>query len=168
MTLISGPTHLPSPALCRFVPVESAAEMAAAVRAEFATADFLVMAAAVADFRPAQPAGRKIKKTAAEAPAALPLAPTEDILAAVAAAKKTGQRIMGFAAETEALAANARGKLRRKKVDWIVANDVSRPGIGFGAADNAATVFAADGTVRDFPKMDKLQLAARLLGVLLG
>lgn len=168
VTLVSGPTHLPPPALCRFVPVESAAEMAAAVRAAFAGADFLVMAAAVADFRPAQPAGHKIKKTAAGAPTTLPLTPTEDILAAVAAVKKPGQRIMGFAAETNDLADHARQKLRRKKVDWIVANDVSRSDIGFGAADNAATVFAADGAVHDFPKMDKLQLAARLLGLLLG
>ncbi|MFA4943568.1 MAG: bifunctional phosphopantothenoylcysteine decarboxylase/phosphopantothenate--cysteine ligase CoaBC [Lentisphaeria bacterium] len=168
VVLVSGPVHLPPPAGCRLVSVETAAEMAAAVKAEFADAALLVMAAAVADYRPATVAGQKLKKGAA--PRTLRLEPTEDILASIAALKRPGQKVAGFAAETERLAEFAQAKLARKRLDWIVANDVSRPDIGFDRDENEATVFAADPATppRHLPKMPKADLAARLLDLFLA
>jgi len=166
VTLISGPVSLPAPARCRLVRVESAADMAAAVKREFSRTELLIMCAAVADYRPAKVAPRKIKKRAA--PLTLELVPTEDILSSLAARKKAGQKVAGFAAETENLEAAAKDKLRRKRLDWIVANDVSRKDIGFDSDRNQVTVYAARGRARRFPAMPKMELAARLLEIFLG
>lgn len=168
VTLISGPVALTPPAGCRVVPVETAAEMAAAVKRAFAGADLLVMSAAVADYRPAHAAAQKLKKQ--KTAVALELEPTEDILAAVAKLKKRGQKVAGFAAETERVEEFARNKLAAKKLDWIVANDVSRKDIGFDSRDNEVTVFAAAAAARPvrLPKMPKTQLAARLLELFLA
>lgn len=125
--------------------VDTAAEMHAAMLGAGAEADVVVMAAAVADFRPAVTAASKIKKGGAVPE--LILEPTVDILAALGAAKRPGQIIVGFAAETDDLEANARGKLARKHLDLIVANDVSAEGVGFEHDTNAVTIFAADGEV---------------------
>lgn len=166
VTLVSGPVALPPPAGCRVVRVETAAEMAAAVRREFPAADLLIMCAAVADYRPAAPAAQKLKKGAA--PLRLMLEPTEDILLSLAAQKRPGQRVAGFAAETEQLARGARDKLRRKRLDWIVANDVSRRDIGFDSDHNEVTVYAAAGGRVRLPRLPKAQLAVRLLELFLG
>ena len=163
VTLISGPSALPRPAHCRFIPVESAAEMAVAVKHEFPNTELLIMSAAVADYRPAAPASRKLKKSAQSL--TLELEPTEDILAAVAGKRKRGQKVVGFAAETENLAQAAEEKLRRKKLDWIVANDVSRSDIGFDSDHNEVTVFAPDARPLRLARMPKSELAARLLAL---
>jgi phosphopantothenoylcysteine decarboxylase/phosphopantothenate--cysteine ligase len=166
VVLISGPTALPCPYGVRLVPVTSAAEMCEAVKREFADCDLLAMCAAVSDFTPAQAAGRKIKKSAM--PDCLPLARTDDILMTVASLKRGKQRILGFAAETDDLADNARKKLREKKLDWIAANDVSKPGIGFGSGENQVTLYGSDGGVTEIPRMSKLDVAAELLGRILS
>jgi phosphopantothenoylcysteine synthetase/decarboxylase len=163
VTLISGPSALPRPAGCRFIPVVTAAEMAVAVKREFPATDILIMSAAVADYRPVAPTPRKIKKSARAL--TLALEPTEDILASVAAARKRGQKVVGFAAETEKLEAAAQEKLRRKKLDWIVANDVSRSDIGFDSEQNEVTVFASGTRPVRLERMPKSALAARLLAL---
>ncbi len=165
VTLISGPTSLPTPPLVRRLDVTTAAEMAEAVRSEFPRCHALVMAAAVADYRPSRAAAQKIKK--GKGAMALELERTEDILASVAGLKQPHQHTMGFAAETENIAAAARDKLERKRLDWIVANDVSRSDIAFGSDANEVTVFTADGE-EPLPRMSKLDLAARLLAILLA
>jgi phosphopantothenoylcysteine decarboxylase/phosphopantothenate--cysteine ligase len=147
------------------VEVESTAEMAAAVKAEFAQADLLIMSAAPADYRPAEAATEKIKKTGTAL--VLKLEPTEDILGAVAKLKKPRQKVAGFAAETERVAEFAKAKLAKKKLDWIVANDVSRSDIGFDSEQNEVEVHTAAGATIGLPKMDKLALAGRLLALFL-
>jgi phosphopantothenoylcysteine decarboxylase/phosphopantothenate--cysteine ligase len=165
VTLITGPTALCRPSGCRCVEVRSAAEMAAAVKREFPVCQVLVMAAAVADYRPCVVAAQKLKKTAARL--TLGLERTEDILASVARLKRPGQVVVGFAAETQELLAHARAKLRRKSLDFIVANDVSRSDIGFGADRNEVTVISADAETA-LPLMTKVELAGHLLRIVTG
>ena len=124
-------------------------------------ADVIVMTAAVADFRPSVVAGSKIKKGAAVPEVVLE--PTADILAALGAAKRPGQIIVGFAAETDDLAANAVGKLQRKNLDLIVANDVGAEGVGFEHDTNAVTIFAADGTATSIALSSKSLIAEAVL-----
>ncbi|MCM2258336.1 MAG: bifunctional phosphopantothenoylcysteine decarboxylase/phosphopantothenate--cysteine ligase CoaBC [Vicinamibacteria bacterium] len=137
VTLVSGPTALPDPARLRTVRVRSAAEMEQTVLREAAAADVVVMAAAVADWRPARRADHKVKKDVAER--TLELERTTDILAALGR-DKGARFLVGFAAETDDVVAYARGKLVKKNADLIVANDVSGAGVGFDADDNAATL----------------------------
>lgn len=137
VTLVSGPTALADPAGLRTVRVRSAAEMEQAVLREAAAADVVVMAAAVADWRPARRADHKVKKEMAER--TLELERTTDILAALGR-DKGARFLVGFAAETDDVVAYARGKLVKKNADLIVANDVSGAGVGFDADDNAATL----------------------------
>jgi phosphopantothenoylcysteine decarboxylase/phosphopantothenate--cysteine ligase len=118
--------------------VETAAEMEAAMRAAAAERDVVVMAAAVADFRPVAPAGGKLKKR--DGVPEIVLEPTPDILAGLGAAKRDGQVLVGFAAETAELLANARSKLEAKQLDLVVANDVSAPHVGFAHETNAVTL----------------------------
>ncbi len=125
------------------VRVDTAAEMHAAVAGAAGSADIVIMAAAVADFSVAEIADHKIKKH--EGPPQIVLIPTADILAELGAAKRPGQVIVGFAAETDDLRANAAGKLHRKGADLIVANDVSAPAVGFGHDTNEVIILAADG-----------------------
>jgi len=156
VTLISGPTSLPRPAGVWRVHVESAAAMLDAVRAAFASADLLVMAAAVADFRPAQPAETKAPKDQLGDTIALELNP--DILATIAAGR--GDRlVVGFAAETGDADAKAQTKMKRKGVDAIIANDVADAGIGFDANDNEVRVLFADGRIVELPRQSKERLA---------
>ncbi len=115
--------------------------------------DVVVMAAAVADFRPKAPAATKLKK--ADGPPEIVLEPTPDILAGLGAAKRPGQVLVGFAAETDDLVANASRKLAAKRLDLIVANDVGAPGVGFQHDTNAVTLLAADGVVRSVALTDK-------------
>jgi phosphopantothenoylcysteine decarboxylase/phosphopantothenate--cysteine ligase len=157
VTLVSANVALPDPAGVKVVPVVSAAEMLTAVTAAAADADAVVMAAAVADFRPAQRSHSKIKRTAA-GPAPLPLASNPDILRELAARRKAGQVIAGFAAETEDLLGHGRAKLAAKGCDLLVVNQVG-PGLALGTADNAAVILGADGTVTEVPRGPKEVLA---------
>ncbi len=158
--LVSGPVALHPPPEVRLAGVNTAREMLDAVERRVAWCDVLVMAAAVADWRPARPARRKIKKH--RGAMTLVLLPTADILQRVR--RRKGRRLfVGFAAETENLLAGARDKLRRKGLDLILANDVSRPGIGFDAQDNQVALLAADGRRADWPRMRKTVLAFRLV-----
>ena len=163
VTLVSGPTALPTPLLCRRIDVVSAAEMADAIKDELPRCDVLVMAAAVADYRPAAASAQKIKK--GQGGLAVELERTEDILASVAAMKRSGQKVMGFAAETQNLAQAARRKLERKRLDWIVANDVGRADVAFGSDENEVTVFWPGGEER-LPRMLKTEVAARLVAII--
>lgn len=159
--LVSGPVSIPAPrGLAAFVPVVSARDMLAALRKAVKGADALVMAAAVADFRPARACRRKIHK--GEMPGAIALKPNPDILAALSRGK--GRRVfVGFAAETERAEAGAAAKLRRKKLDLIVANDVTRPGAGFEVDTNIATFVRPDGSTEALPLMSKAELARKIV-----
>lgn len=139
------------------VAVESAADMQAAVLPRAGTTDVIVMAAAVADFRPKDVAGHKIKK--GDGFSEIVLEPTHDFLVDLGRDKRPGQLIVGFAAETDDLDANAQDKLRRKHLDLIVANDVSAPNVGFAHDTNAVTIHAADGGSTAIPLADKRVIA---------
>jgi phosphopantothenoylcysteine decarboxylase/phosphopantothenate--cysteine ligase len=156
--LISGPTSLFPPLGAELLPVETAADMAREVKKNLSRADVLIMAAAVADFRPAERSKQKIKKK--KAPSALNLVPTEDILASL---DRPGGRskkvIIGFAAETANVTANASRKLREKKLDLIVANDVSREGIGFDSDFNQVVIIDRKGAVAESPTASKRELS---------
>ena len=147
----------PVPAGAEVVAVETAAEMEAAVMARAAATDVVVMAAAVADFRPKAAVEHKIKKEGG--PPEIVLEPTPDILAGLGAAKRPGQTLVGFAAETESLRENAEGKLRRKRLDLIVANDVSAPGAGF-EHDTNEVVILGEGIEQNVSLTDKRAVAA--------
>jgi phosphopantothenoylcysteine decarboxylase/phosphopantothenate--cysteine ligase len=141
----------------RRIDVVSAADMAQAIKSEAEDADIVVMAAAVADFRPASVADRKIKK--ADGTPEIVLERTEDILASLGQSKRAGQVLVGFAAETNDVATNAKAKLAKKNADLIVANDVSAPGVGFGHETNAVTIHAADGSQTQVPLAQKSSIA---------
>ena len=165
--LISGPVSVPVPeGLSGFVSVESAAQMAEAVHAAFSACDAVVMCAAVADYRPAEPSPEKIHKE--DGVFVLRLERTEDILLSLGRMKKPGQILAGFAAETEDLRRHALEKMARKNLDWIVANRVGLPDRGFQSDDNAATVYARSGAVFDFPLMSKKLLAEKIAALLFG
>ena len=153
----------PTPAGVRVVEVETAAEMQAALDVEAPDADVVVMAAAVADFRPVACASGKIKKDGGVPE--IRLEPTPDILAGLGARKRPGQILVGFAAETSDLVENASAKLRRKNLDLIVANDVSAPGVGFQHDTNAVTFLRPDQPLESLPLSDKRDIARALLDV---
>jgi phosphopantothenoylcysteine decarboxylase/phosphopantothenate--cysteine ligase len=164
VTLVVGPTRVEPPSVDEVVKVRSAAEMHDAVMRAAPDADIVVMAAAVADYTPAQPAADKIAKT--DGPMTLTLTRTPDILAKLGDMRsRTVDRkpvLVGFAAETSDAVAKARAKLTRKNVDLIVANDVSRADAGFDVEMNAVTLVSADGT-DDLPLQSKTAVAARIL-----
>jgi len=158
--LVAGPVSLPTPGGVRRIDVVSALDMLAAVRGELAGADILVMSAAVADWRPAEAAAVKLKKSAM-APS-IPLVPNPDILREVAPLK--GDRVfVGFAAETGAPDAEARRKLADKGLDFICANDVTAPGAGFGTDTNLVTVFGRGGFRLELPLMPKRDVAREII-----
>jgi phosphopantothenoylcysteine decarboxylase/phosphopantothenate--cysteine ligase len=160
VTLISGPTHLAAPRGVRLVPVRTAAEMHDAVMDHLQTATVVIKAAAVADYRPAVCEEQKIKKKTAAM--TLSLARNPDILAEIG--KQKGERILvGFAMESERLLENARKKLLAKGLDFIVANNVTEPGAGFGGDTNIVRILAQEGGVETYPLMDKLAVAAVIL-----
>jgi phosphopantothenoylcysteine decarboxylase/phosphopantothenate--cysteine ligase len=145
VTVVAANVALPRAAGVGYREVETAAELAAACAEEFPRCDVLLMAAAVADFRPAAPAATKIKK-GADAPDAIALERTPDVLLGLAAERRAGQTLVGFAAEHgDGALAYAREKLARKRLDAIVVNDISRAEIGFDAADNEVTILTPDG-----------------------
>ena len=157
VVLVSGPTWLEPPAGAAYFAVETAREMRDCVLREAACADVVIKAAAVADFAPAQAVPGKVKKE--EAGLTLELERTPDILAELGAAKRPGQVLVGFSAETGQVLENAAGKLRRKNLDLVVANDVSRPDAGFDVDTNQAVLVEADGTAEELPLMTKAELA---------
>jgi phosphopantothenoylcysteine decarboxylase / phosphopantothenate---cysteine ligase len=156
VTLVST-VDLPVPPQADVLRVETAAEMEDAVHAAEASADVVVMAAAVADFRPARVAARKLKKQAGVPE--ISLEPTPDILAGLGTRKRPGQTIVGFAAETDEVRQNAAAKLAAKGIDLIVANDVTAPGAGFEHDTNHVVIMDADGTEREVPLADKRAIA---------
>jgi phosphopantothenoylcysteine decarboxylase/phosphopantothenate--cysteine ligase len=141
--------------------VETAAQMEAAVGEHAADADVVIMAAAVADFRPVDAPHHKIKKDTGIPQ--IVLEPTPDILAALGRAKRPGQVLVGFAAETDDVLANARRKLERKQVDLLVANDVLAPGSGFQYDTNQVTILSSDGDMQPVPLSDKRAVANAVL-----
>ena len=157
--LVSGPTALTPPPGAVFVPVQTAEEMREAVLHHLDRATIVVKAAAVADYRAKQAANTKIK---GKRDLTLELTPNADILAEVAA-RRTSAFIVGFAAETNDVAANARAKLESKGIDLLVANDVSQQGIGFDAEDNEVLLLDRWGGVRPLPKMPKGDVADTIL-----
>ena len=162
VTLISGPVHEQVPEGASLVPVESARDMHAAAMAAAPHADMFIAVAAVADYRPESVAEQKIKKTDSSSDGLhLDLVQNPDIVASVAALPG-GPIVVGFAAETHDALEHARGKLRRKGLDAIVVNDVSRQDIGFGSDENAATLIWADGEVA-LPKQNKADLSRAIL-----
>jgi len=154
VTLVSGPVALKPPPGVTFVPVTTAQEMAEAVLSH--EADIVIMTAAVCDFRPRRMAVRKIKKTGFDG--LLELVPTVDILATLGK-RKRHQLLVGFAAETDALEANALDKLRRKNLDLIVANDAR----AMEADTNRVTLLYRDGRVERLPEMSKARVAREIL-----
>jgi phosphopantothenoylcysteine decarboxylase/phosphopantothenate--cysteine ligase len=165
VTVIAANVSLPVPAGVQIVAVETAAQLADACAEAFPDCDVLLMAAAVADFRPAAPADTKLKKTAADAPDSIALEPTPDVLSGLAAARHPGQTIVGFAAEHgDAALAYARDKLARKGLDAIVVNDISRSDIGFDTAENEVTIITAAGE-RPVARAPKEKIAAAILDV---
>jgi phosphopantothenoylcysteine decarboxylase/phosphopantothenate--cysteine ligase len=170
--LVSGPVDLEVPAGVERIDVRTAKEMHHVVVDRIASASIAILAAAVADYRPVEQRTEKIKKS--EAALTISLEPTSDILAEVA--RNKGQKIVvGFAAETDHVAENARKKLSAKNADLIVANDVTAEGAGFDQDTNIVTLFSRDGRDLALPKLTKSEVAQRVLdevlrlrGVLLG
>src|SRR5580658_9380953 len=164
VVLVSGPTDLAAPEGVDWVPVRSTEEMRNAVRERAADANVVIMAAAVADYRPAAAQSQKLKR--GDGGLTLDLEPTPDILAELGRdpVQQSGRRVLvGFAAETDRLADNARGKLARKGADMIVANDVTQEGAGFDADTNIVTLFLRDGRELPLPKLTKFEVANRIL-----
>lgn len=160
--VVAGTISVPPPSDVEVIEATSAEEMLAAVRKHIKDATAFIAAAAVADYRPKQPANSKIKKSDAEI--VLELERTPDILAEVARAKSAGQLIIGFAAETNDLLRNAREKLKQKNLDIIVANDVSRTDAGFDSENNEVRILIRDNeTPIEIPLASKLDIADRIL-----
>ena len=160
VTLISGPTKLTAPEGVEFVQIESSAQLCAAVLERGGKADVVVQAAAPADFRPKNVAERKIKKTGENM--TLELEATTDIAAELGRRKQPGQILVAFAAETNDVMDNARGKLIKQNADMVVANDVSRSDAGFGVDTNVITLITAS-DVRALEKMSKRAAADAIL-----
>ena len=166
VTLIHAPLAVALPPGVAAVPARTAAAMCDAVLARLPQTDILIGAAAVADFRPAEAASQKIKKTPGQGELAVRLVRNPDILAEVAARRAEIGRpkvVIGFAAETQDLLANAEAKLAAKRLDIIVANDVTEPGSGFGSDDNRVTLLFADGRRQALPMMAKAEVAFAVL-----
>ena len=162
VTIVST-VDLPPPVGAIIRTVETAAQMQAAMHELAEAADVVVMAAAVADFRPVSTTPGKIKKDCGVPQIVLEATP--DILAGLGAIKRPGQVLVGFAAETDDLLANASAKLRRKNLDLVVANDVSAPGVGFQHDTNAVTILGADGSSLVVPLSDKSSIAHAVLDI---
>ena len=165
VTLVTAADR-PAPAGVNVLRVDTAGEMEAVVLSRAATVDVVIMAAAVADFRPKAVA--EVKLRSADGVPEVLLEPTTDILAELGRRKPAGQVLVGFAAETGDLRAGAEDKLRRKQLDLIVANDVTAPGVGFGHETNAATLLDAAGNWTDVPLTTKRNLARIVLDVVSG
>ena len=165
VTLVAGITTVNPPAGAKVVRALSAEEMSQAVAQQIANHSVFVGAAAIADYRPAQRAEQKIKKSADQI--TLTLERTPDVLSQVAASRANGMLVVGFAAETENVIENAKEKLQRKQLDAIVANDVTRQDSGFDTATNAITIITKDGNNPvELPLLSKREAAERILDVI--
>jgi phosphopantothenoylcysteine decarboxylase / phosphopantothenate---cysteine ligase len=164
VTVVAANVPLPRSARVRYVDVATAAELQAACEAEFASADVLLMAAAVADYRPATAADTKLKKDE-RAELVIALERTPDILSGLAAIRRADQTLVGFAAEHgEGAVAYGRDKLARKGLDAVVVNDIARPDIGFEGPDNEVTIVTTTGE-RHVPRASKAEVARAILDV---
>lgn len=162
--LISGPTNLETPLGVELKQVESAAQMKESVFKDFKDADIIIMAAAVADYRPQSYSSQKIKK--GDENLTLNLVRTTDILAELGRMKKKSQLLIGFAAESENLLENAGQKLRKKQADYIIANDISNQDIAFGSDKNQVSILTEEGSVR-LPLLKKEKLADKIFDYIL-
>jgi phosphopantothenoylcysteine decarboxylase/phosphopantothenate--cysteine ligase len=162
VTVIAANVGLEPPPGARVIPVHTAAELAAACRDELAACDVLLMAAAVADFRPAGAVDRKLHKE--DGVPTIELERTEDVLSALADLRREDQTLVGFAAEHgEGAVDRARGKLKRKRLDAIVINDIAGAGIGFESEDNEVTILTVGGGERHVPRARKERIAEAVL-----
>lgn len=166
VVLVAGPTRIDPPAADHLERVRSTEEMAEAVARHLDRATVVMMAAAVADFRPSEVRGGKIKKE--EGLPVVTLKPTRDILAEISLRRRAGQLLVGFAAETEHLLENAAAKLRAKHLDLVVANDVTEDGAGFDVDTNVVTLVFPDGRSKPLEKMSKFDVANRILDEVVG
>jgi phosphopantothenoylcysteine decarboxylase/phosphopantothenate--cysteine ligase len=165
VTVVAANVALPREQGIHYIDVETASELERASLRAFEYADVLVMAAAVADFRPAAPADSKISKSGRDE-LSLSLEPTTDVLAALSERRRPGQVLLGFAAEHgEGGVERARAKLERKRLDAVVVNDISRGDIGFDAGDNEVTILVASGEDRHVPLAPKAVVAGTVLDV---
>jgi phosphopantothenoylcysteine decarboxylase/phosphopantothenate--cysteine ligase len=165
VTVVAGNTSVAPPSGVRVVQATSAEEMSQAVAKERENASVFIGAAAIADYRPVERADQKIKKS--QDSITLTLERTPDVLSQVAASRTNGMLVVGFAAETENVLANARKKLRSKKLDAIIANDVTREDAGFDSPTNAITIITKDNTL-ELPLMSKTEAADRILDVIVS
>ncbi len=162
VTVVAANVGLEPPPGARVIPVRTAAELDAACRGELAGCDVLLMSAAVADFRPAGPVDRKLKKE--DGVPKIELEPTADVLSALAKLRREDQTLVGFAAEHgEGAVERGRGKLARKRLDAVVVNDVADAGIGFESEENEVTIVTADGVERHVPRDRKERVAQAVL-----
>lgn len=160
VTLVSGKTALTPPPFVRFIPVTSAADMFQAVTTRASEQDIIIKAAAVADYRPSTVASEKMKKK--DSDMTLSLERTQDILGYLGTHRKAGQFLCGFSMETENMLENSKGKLVKKNIDMIVANNLKEKGAGFGTDTNIVTLITKD-SVTELPIMDKEQVASAIL-----
>ncbi len=160
VVLISGPTALATPRGVKFLSVVSAKQMHDAVMENIDGAQVVIMAAAVSDFRPVEASNRKIKKD--EAPTAVPLERTDDILLQLGKIKGT-RLLVGFAAETDNIEQNAVNKLQKKNLDLVIANDLLQTGAGFGVDTNAVTIIDRTGNETKLPVMPKSRVAEHII-----
>ncbi len=168
VTLVAANVSLPRSPGIEYIDVATAAELGAACAERFPAADVLLMAAAVADYRPASVRADKIKKTETGETLALELERTDDVLSALAASRRPDQLLVGFAAESgDGALAYAREKRERKRLDAVVVNDVSRPGIAFDAPDNEVTIVTAEGE-QHVPRASKAAVAGAVLDSVLS
>jgi phosphopantothenoylcysteine decarboxylase / phosphopantothenate---cysteine ligase len=162
VTVIAANVALEPPPGVQIAPVRTAAELADACRTRLAACDVLLMSAAVADFRPAGPVDRKLKKE--DGVPELELERTEDVLSALSELRRADQTLVGFAAEHgDGAVEHGRGKLERKRLDAIVVNDIAGSGIGFEADDNEVTILTSDGGERHVPRARKERVAQAVL-----
>ncbi len=164
--LVSGPTRLVPPDGVEIERVRTAEEMAEAVGRRVDEASVVLMAAAVADFRPEEVQGTKIKKR--DGAPVVKLRPTRDILGEIVGRRRNGQLVVGFAAETDDVLENAAAKARAKRLDLVVANDVTQAGAGFDVDTNIVTLLFADGRRKSLEMMSKLDVAHRVLDEVVG
>ena len=164
VTLVSGPTSIAPPKFVNVINVVSAQDMFDAVTANAADKDIVILSAAVADYRPTEVADNKIKKK--EGDMSIPLTRTKDIIATLGANKPEGQFLCGFSMETENMLENSKGKLERKNLDMIVANNLKVAGAGFGTDTNVITLITKE-DVKELPLMSKKEAAAAILDTIL-
>ena len=168
VTVVAANVSIPRPPGIEYVDVQTAAELADACASRFQACDVLLMAAAVADYRPASPHAGKLKKDATGETLKLDLTRTEDVLSGLAARKRPGQLVVGFAAEHgDAALDHGREKLARKALDAIVVNDVGGEGVGFESPDNEVWIVTAQ-EERHVPKESKARIAAAVLDAVLS